>query len=140
MAYQTFLHSVTESELAAFRSAGSSSLWLSRSVVCSHSVAHQVAFAPLHSVLNEALDGGQLLRADLKHRLQEPRFHDAHAVAKLNRELERAWVAANREMSIEFNAWWADQIGQVRTIFEWAAARKEAVVCELGPPILFASH
>jgi hypothetical protein len=75
VAYFTLMASVAEAEVDALRQA--SSLLLHPSLVfgASHVLSYWIEVQPLGQILNEAVDGGELLHDELWHPLRPPMFH-----------------------------------------------------------------
>ena len=64
MAYAVLIGSIPETQLGEFQASERQRLEASKVVHCSHILASWVTVAPLNRVLREAIDGGQLMRAD----------------------------------------------------------------------------
>lgn len=75
MAYFTLMASVAEAEVDALRQDLSLALHPSRVSGASHLLSYWVKVQPLGQLLNEAVDGGELLHGDLWHPLRPPMFH-----------------------------------------------------------------
>jgi hypothetical protein len=87
MAFAVLIGSVPETQVIEFQAGERERLEASRVVRCSHIFASWVTVAPLNRVLQEAIDGGQLIRADLWHPWRLPVFHAKTAVRQLHQEL-----------------------------------------------------
>src|SRR5262249_45952092 len=96
---------------------------------CSHVLATWVTITPLNHVLREAIDGGQLLRADLWHPFRVPVFHSKTTVRRLHQELLAALDRAIQENGpAPPDDWYGRQIANIVELFSHAADQGEAVV------------
>jgi hypothetical protein len=135
MAAAVQIGSTPEQQIAEFQAQRRKLLEVSKIVRCSHVIATWVTVAPLNHILREAIDGGQLLRADLWHPQRAPVFHSAEAVRRLHRELVDALNRAIQENGPPpANDWYSPQINDVIALFAHAAARSEATVSFIEPP------
>ncbi len=135
MAFAVLIGSVPESQVVEFQAGERERLEASGVVRCSHLLATWATVAPLNRVLRDAIEGGQLIRADLWHPWRLPVFHGRTSVRLLHHELIDALGRAVQEKRVPpKDDWYAVQIGKVVEIFAHAATRGEAIVCFLDAP------
>src|SRR5438046_1596143 len=97
--------SVAEAEVDALRQ--DSSLVLHPSLVsgASHLLSYWVKVQPLGQLLNEAVDGGELLHDELWHPLRPPMFHRPIQVQSLAEQIEAAWESVKADMAQDDGGW-----------------------------------
>jgi hypothetical protein len=135
MAAAVLIGSVPEDQVVEFQAGERKRLEASRIVRCSHILTSWVTVAPLNRVLQEAIDGGQLIRPDRWHPPRLPVFHAKTAVCRLHQELIDALDLVVQEKGPPpADDWYALQIGKVIEIFAHAATAGETIVCFLEPP------
>jgi hypothetical protein len=135
MAYAVLIGSTPETQIAEFQANTRNLLEVSKIVRSSHVLATWVTITPLNHVLREAIDGGQLLRADLWHPFRPPVFHSTTAVQRLHLELLDALDRAVRENGpLPPDDWYGRQIADIMELFYHAVNQGEAVVSFLDRP------
>ena len=134
MAYGTILASVADSEIDAFRSRERRRLKADKIFACSHLVAYWIKAQPLGRLLGEAIDGGEVLRKDLRHPFRPPMFQSPRLVRQLQSELRSAWDRVKAErVPPELLGFLGDEIPGVVEIFEHAGARSRGILTVLDP-------
>ena len=130
MAYFNLLAAVPEADIARLR--GDPSFLLSPSLVsgCSHLLAYWVEARPLGALLARALDGGEVIVAELWHPLRPPLVHGPTAVRELA-ELVSAEVAG---LALTDDDWLMTEVGRLLRVFRHAASAGECVVSALDSP------
>lgn len=136
MAYQNYLHSVSETQVKAFLQDQRESLQISHSVVCSHLIAYWIQVHPLAELLYEALDGGETFALDLPHPFRSSRVHSVESVKALYLKLKEEWEKLHVEQPVDEEDWYAQQIEEVIGLFAWACSRDELVVSSLEPSLI----
>jgi hypothetical protein len=135
MAAAVQIGSTPEQQIAEFQAHRRKLLEVSKNrslLVCDRDMGDGRA---LNHILREAIDGGQLLRADLWHPQRAPVFHSAETVRRLHRELVDALNRAIQENGPPpANDWYGPRINDVIALFAHAVARSEATVSFLEPP------
>ena len=136
MAYLTYLAAVTTEDLALYRRGDISVMSPTFVSAASHLLAYWVTAQPLGAILQEAIDGGEVLRQDLWHPLRVPRVHPAPATARLYRALSDSLSVALKAAPepIAPDDWYQAEIDRVRRTFEHAANHDRCVVSYLQPP------
>ena len=129
MAGAVLIGSVPGDQIVEFQVRERERLEASRVVRCSQILASWVTVSPLDRVLQEAIDGGQSIRADLWHPGRLPGFHTSADVRRLRQELVDALDGVVQEKGTPPpDDWYALEIGKVVEIFSHAATRGEAIV------------
>jgi hypothetical protein len=85
-------------------------------------------------LLNEAVDGGELLHEVLWHPLRPPMFHRPIQVRSLAERVEAAWESAKADMPQDDAGWLVAEIGRLLRLYRHAAAAGESVVTALDLP------
>jgi hypothetical protein len=134
MAYITHLASIAEGDVDEFRL--NATLQLHPSLVCgaSHLLSYWVTVQPLGQLLNEAIDGGEVLHRELWHPLRPPMFHRPPKVQSLSDRVGAAWEAAISEVPQDDGGWYAIEIGKLLQLYRHAASAGECVVTALALP------
>jgi len=136
MAYGVHVASVAASDIDKFRSGNVSELVASKVVVCSHLLAYWVKVQPCGALLEEALDGGEALRGDLRHPLRVPRVHLPAAARVLSDKLKSEWARLQEQVVPEKDfGYLRNEIPVVLSVFETAAALGQGIVTVLDPPV-----
>ena len=135
VAYGNHIASVPYAEVGRHRRDASAVLRHSRLETVSHLLASWVKAEPIGGLLREALDGGDLLAEHLHHPLRPPRVHAPERVAPLAAALREAFAAATAGEPVREVRWFIPEIEWAIGLFEHAAARGEAVVSVLTPPL-----
>lgn len=129
VAYAAQLLSVPEAAVHAYQRGELPSLTPSKAVLCSHLLAYWVTVQPLGQYLQAALDGGEILREDLRHRFRLPTWWSAATVEELSRQLSTTWQEVLQTQTIpDPEDWYCVEITKVVELFAHARAQQEAVV------------
>lgn len=134
MAYFTLMASVAEAEVDAFRREPSLVLRASLVSGASHLLSYWVKVQPLGQLLNEAVDGGELLHGELWHPLRPPMFHRPTKVRSLAEQVQAAWKDVEQEMPPDEREWLLAEIGRLLRLYSHAATADECVVTALDRP------
>jgi hypothetical protein len=122
--------SVAETEVDAFRQ--DPSLILRPSLVsgASHLMSYWVQVQPLGRLLNEAVDGGELLQGELWHPLRPPMFHRPLKLRSLAEQVEIAWEGVPQDDG----GWLVAEVSRLLRLYRHAASLGECVVTALDSP------
>jgi hypothetical protein len=134
LAYFTLMASVAEAEVDALRKDSSVVLHPSLVSGASHLLSYWVKVQPLGQLLNEVVDGGELLHEELWHPLRPPMFHRPIQVRSLAEQVEAAWESAKADKPQDDGGWLAAEIGRLLRLYRHAAAAGESVVTALDLP------
>ncbi len=137
MAYFTLMASVAEADVDAFRR--DSSLVLRPSLVsgASHLLSNGLPDQPesqFSRLLSEAVDGGELLHADLWHPLRAPLFHRPPSVRWLSEHLELQWESVKELIPDDDGGWTLAEVRRLVSVYRHAAGASECVVTALDHP------
>jgi hypothetical protein len=127
------MSSVAEAQVEAFRQNLSTVLQPSLIAGLSHLLSYWVHMQPLGQLLNEAVDGGELLHSELWHPLRAPMVHMPSTVHSLANRIEAAWEAV-KEMPQDDGEWLAGEVNRLLRLFRHAAILDECVVNALDLP------
>jgi hypothetical protein len=134
LAYLTLMASVAESQVDAFRQDPALDLHSRMVAWASHLLSYCVTLQPLGQLLNDAVDGGGLLHADLWHPLRAPMFHRPMKVRTLAAQIDVAWASARAEIPQDDGGWLVGEVGRLSRLFHHAATAGDCVVTALNPP------
>ena len=134
MAYFTSMASVAEVEIDALRKDSSVLLHPSLASGVSHLLSHWVKVQPLGQLLNEAVDGGELLHQGFWHPLRPPMFHRPIQVRSLAEQVEAAWERVKADMPQDDGGWLLAEIGRLLRLYRHAAVAGESLVTVLDLP------
>jgi hypothetical protein len=134
LAYFTLMASVAEAEVDALRQDPSLALHPSLVSGVSHLLSYWVKIQPLGQLLNEAVDGGELLHGELWHPLRPPMFHRPLKVLSLAHQVEAAWEGVQAEMPQDDGGWLVAEVNRLLRLYRHAAAAGEGVVTALDLP------
>jgi hypothetical protein len=134
LAYFTLMASVLEAEVEALRQ--DSALVFQPSLVsgASHLLSYWVQLQPLGQLLNEAVDGGEVLHGDFWHPLRAPMFHRPPKVRSLAEHIDAAWESVKGEMPQDDGGWLVIEVNRLLRLYRHAAAAGECVVTALDLP------
>jgi hypothetical protein len=132
LAYFTLMASVAAADVEAFRQDTSRLLHPSLVSGASHLLGYWVKVQPLGRLLNEAVDGGELLHAELWHPLRPPMFHRPPRVRLLAEEVEAAWESVRAEMPQDDDG--SVEVARLLHLYRHAATAGECVVTALDLP------
>jgi hypothetical protein len=134
LAYFTLMASVAEADVEAFRQ--DPSLLLQPTLVsgASHLLSYWVKIQPLGQLLNEAVDGGELLHGELWHPLRPPMFHRPPKVRSVAELIDAAWEGVKAQMPQDDGGWLVIEVNRVMRLYRHAAAAGECVVTALDLP------
>ena len=134
MAYFTLMASVAEAEVDAFRQDPSLDLRPTLVSGASHLLSYWVKVEPLGQLLNEAIDGGELLQGELWHPLRPPMFHRPSKVRSLAEHIEAAWDSVKADMPQDDGGWLVAEISRMLRVYRHAATVGECVITALDLP------
>jgi hypothetical protein len=134
LAYFTLMASVTEASVDALRQDPSLDLHPTLVSGASHLLSYWVKTQPLGQLLNEAIDGGELLHGEFWHPLRPPMFHRPIRVRSLAEQVETAWDSVKAEMPRDDGGWLVAEIGRLLRLYRHAATAGECVVTALDLP------
>ncbi len=135
MAYLTYLASVPEDRLAAYREDGKSSLKSTLTREVSHLIAYWVEPQPFRRLLGEAIDGGQILSPLLWHPFRVPLFHDSRKTRELSLVLTREYIHLTHiHPPLPEDDWYKVEVEKVLEVLGHAADRGECFVSMLESP------
>ena len=100
----------------------------------SHLLSYWVKVEPLGKLLNEAVDGGELLHGELWHPLRAPMFHWPIKVRSLAEQIEASWESVKSEMPQDDGGWLVAEISRLLRLYRHAATASECVVTALDLP------
>jgi hypothetical protein len=135
MAYLNLLASVSESDIEVLRRDERSLIRPSLVVGVSHLLGSWIDMQPLGGLLRQALDGGELVNAELWHPYRVPCFHRPSAVQSLNQDINAAWQQVLASMDIPAEDWLGYEMRRLLRLFGHATASQECVLSVLEPPI-----
>jgi hypothetical protein len=126
--------SVPEREVNAFRL--DLTLVVHPSLVsgASHFLVDYVKVQPLGLLLNDAIDGGELLHEKLWHPLRPPYFHRPPAVCALADQVEAAWETARADLPNDDGGWLVAEVTRLLRLYRHAGNVGECVVTALDMP------
>lgn len=134
MAYLTLLASVAEADVDAFRQNPTIELHPSLVSGASHLLSYWVKAQPLGQLLNEAIDGGEVLHDSLWHPLRSPLFHRPPKVRSLAGQINAAWDLAKAEIPKDDGGWLAGKMSRLLRVYLYAATAGEGIVTALDIP------
>jgi hypothetical protein len=137
LAYFTLMASVAAAGVDAFRQDTSRLLHPSLVSGASHLLSHGVQgveVQPLNQLLNEAVDGGELLHTGLWHPLRPPKFHCPPKVRSLADQVEAAWEGVRAELPQDDGGWFVAEVSRLLHLYWHAATTGECVVTALDSP------
>jgi len=134
LAYFTLMASVGEAAVDAFHRDPATPLRPSLVSGASHLLGYWVSVQPLGRLLAEAVDGGELLHAELWHPLRPPMFHRPPRVRALADEIRAAWEVSRAELPKDDGDWLAAEVGRMLGVYRHAAAVGECIVTALDHP------
>lgn len=136
VAYSTLLASVADEQVIAFREGRRSTLEADLSIRCSHILTSWVYADDLRNSLRLAIDGGEMLRADLWHPLRVPVWHPPVSASEIGSKLRKVW---NEQLAtvgqFDPSDWYVVEISKVLKVFEHAAGSHNGVVSFLEKPM-----
>jgi hypothetical protein len=136
VAYSTLLASVADHQVIAFREGQRSNLEAGLSIHCSHLLTSWVQPDDLRGLLRQAIDGGQILRADLWHPFRVPIWHPSTSAIEIETKLRNAWnEQLEKAGAIDPSDWYVVEITKVVKVFEHAAVSHNGVVSFLEKPM-----
>lgn len=129
MAYGVTVAAVNPLALERYSAGSNAPLPMSAACIVSH-----YGIGPNHRLHAEqlrywAVDGGALVREDLRHPLRAPVFHDASTVTEIARALEELLRSDHG-----LDEWTLREMKLLNDLFSHAARHGEAVVTMLEPP------
>jgi hypothetical protein len=134
LAYFTLMASVAEAEVDALRQDPSLDLHPTLVSGASYLLSYWVKVQPLGQLLNEAVDGGELLHGELWHPLRPPMFHRPIKVRSLAEQIEAAWESVKADMPQDDGGWLVAEISRLMRLYRHAATAGECVVTTLDLP------
>jgi hypothetical protein len=135
MAYSTLLASVPDNQVMAFREGSLSILEADISIRCSQLLTSWVGPSDLRDVLREAIDCGQILRADLWHPFRAPVWHPSRSAFEIETKLRKVWnEQLEKAIPIDPADWYVVEIGKVVKVFGHAATHHNGIVSFLEEP------
>lgn len=134
MAYFTLMASVAEAEVDSLRQDPSRLLRPTLVSGASHLLSYWVQVQPLGQILQDAVDGGELLHSEFWHPLRPPMFHRPPKVRSLAEQVGAEWEAAKPDLPRDDGGWLAAEVSRMLRLYEHAAAAAECVVTALDLP------
>jgi hypothetical protein len=126
--------SVGEAEVDALRQDPSLHLHPTLVSGASHLLSYWVKAQPLGQLLNEAVDGGELLHGEFWHPLRPPMFQRRIKVRSLAEQIETAWESVKADMPTDDGGWLVAEISRLLRLYRHAATAGECVVTALDLP------
>jgi hypothetical protein len=134
VAYFTLMASAAEAEVDALRQDPSRLLRPTLVSGASHLLSYWVQVQPLGQLLQDAVDGGELLHSELWHPLRPPMFHRPLMVRSLTEQVGAAWEIAKPDIPQDDGDWLVAEVGRLLRLYQHAAAAGECVVTALDLP------
>lgn len=136
MAYGVMLASIHESQIEDFRARRIADLSIIDRFTCSHLLAYWIPVQPLGRLLEEALDGGEELRADLRHPYRVPMYHPPLWTKVLAEQLRAEWAKGLQGgLGAKELSYFGSEIPGVVSLFENASLRGLGIVSILDPVV-----
>ena|SRR5690348_2147499 len=135
MAYGNYLATVSEQEVLTLRKEPDHLLKTGSIAKVSHLIAYWIDVQPLGQLLNEALDGGEVLSPHLWHPLRKPTFHSPERASHLFKQLRKVWNEAVQRNALGQAAMFRQEIERLLEIFREADRLGQGVASVLEPPM-----
>jgi hypothetical protein len=134
MAYLNYIASIPESQIRDFQARAIGQLSPALLARTTHGLVSYFDFEPLRILIEEALDGGSVLRADFWHPLRPPHVHTVAEVVRIYPLLREADERFLESLPPEYREVSQMDIQPLIDVFAHAASHGFCVVSALEPP------
>lgn len=134
MAYLNYIASIPESQIRDFQSRAIGQLSPALLARTTHGLVSYFDFEPFRALIEEALDGGAVLRDDFWHPLRPPHVHTPSEVVRFYPLLQEADERFLESLPPEERQWSQMDIQPLIDVFAHAASHGFCIVSVLEPP------